>query len=248
LRKLKIGILFTSDDSLQGKFSRDHVKQKAANAKYILGLHGGDLSGSLVTSRSGSAFYRLNMHLKKTEDSNKVSLAASIFSRLINSWCELSLDDKSLVIAPYKSTLNTNIMQPYAHGEVLLSARYSQAIQFKEIDQRIRKTIPRRKYLNSVHFQLDGGLNRDPFEESEKVIEFWNKVKALAGNLDIRITKEHRWSSADICFIGGDKNLLDGFGPIGMKEQDKSEYILRHSLLERALLLSMTLKEISDNI
>jgi len=79
-------------------------------------------------------------------------------------------------------------------------------------------------------------------------MEFWNKVKALAGNLDIRITKEHRWSSADICFIGGDKNMLDGFGPIGIKEQDKSEYILRHSLLERALLLSMTLKEVSDNI
>ena len=71
---MKIGLLLTSDDSLQGKFSRDHVRQKAAKAKYVLGLHGGDLSGSLIPSRSGSAVYRINMHLKKTDDSNMVSV------------------------------------------------------------------------------------------------------------------------------------------------------------------------------
>jgi len=176
-----------------------------------------------------------------------VSVAASIFSRLVNSWCELSMDDNSLVIAPYKTSLNTNIMQPYAHGEVLLSARYSQRDQFKELDQKIRKIVPRRKYADLIHFQIDGGFTRDPFEETEKVMEFWDRIKVLAGKLDIRLTKEHRWSSADICFVVGDVYMLDGFGPIGQKEQDKSEYILRHGLLERALLLAMTLKEISDN-
>jgi D-alanine-D-alanine ligase len=247
LRKIKIGILYTSDDSLQGKFGRDQIIQKASKAKYILGLHGGDLSGSLVTSRSGSAFYRCNMHLKKTDDSNMVSVAASIFSKLVNSWCELSMDDNSLVIAPYKASLNTKIMQPYAHGEVLLSARYSQRDQFKELDQKIRKIPPQRKYAKLIHFQIDGGFSRDPFEETEKVLEFWDRIKALAGKLDIRLTKEHRWSSADICFVKGDNYMLDGFGPIGQKVQDRSEYILRHGLLERALLLAMTLKEISDN-
>lgn len=245
LRKIKIGLLFTSDNSLQGKFARDHVKQKAQKAKYVLGLHGGDISGSLVTSRSGSAFYHCNMHLKKTDDSNMVSVAASVFSKLISNWCELSTDDNSLVIAPYKTALNTNIMQPYAHGEVFLSARYNQMDQFEEVDQKIRKILPQRKYAGKIHFLIDGGLNRDPFVESYKVIEFWNIVKTLAGKLDIRITKEHRWSSADICFVERDNYVLDGFGPIGQKEQDQSEYILRHGLLERALLIGMTLKEIS---
>ncbi|GAI04336.1 unnamed protein product [marine sediment metagenome] len=111
-----------------------------------MGLHGGDLTGSLVTSRSGSASYRINMHLKKTEDSNMVSVAASVFSKLINSWCELSMDDNSLVIAPYKTTLNTNIMQPYAHGEVVLSVRYNALDQFEELDRKIRKVISSRKF------------------------------------------------------------------------------------------------------
>jgi D-alanine-D-alanine ligase len=244
LPKMRIGFLLTSDDSLQGKFARDHVKQKALNANYVLGLHGGDISGSLVTSRSGSAVYRINMHLKKTDDANMVSVTSSVFSRLINSWCELSLDDNSLVIAPYKTTLNTNITQPYAHAEVVLSVRFNELEQFEEVDQKIRKVIPARKYADKIHFQLDGGLNRNPFMQTAKVLDLWNTVKNISSKLDIRITKEHRWSTADICFVGEEKHMLDGFGPIGQKEQDRSEYILRHSLLERSLVLAMVLKEI----
>jgi D-alanine-D-alanine ligase len=185
------------------------------------------------------------MHLKKTDDTNMVSVTASVFSKLINSWCELSLDDSSLVIAPNKTTLETNIMQPYAHGEVILSVRFNEMGQFEAVDQKIYKAIPSRKYASDIHFQVDGGLNRIPFVETEKVLEFWDIVKNISNNLDIRTTKEHRWSTSDICFVEGDKFILDGFGPIGQKEQERSEYILRHSLQERALLLAMTLKEIS---
>jgi D-alanine-D-alanine ligase len=245
LRKMKVGLLFTTDDSLQGKFAREFVRDKSRKAKYIMGLHGGNLSGSLITSRSGSAFYRFNMHLKNTGDSNMVAVAASTYSKLINSWCELSMDDQSLVIAPYKSSLNTNIMQPYAHGETQLSVRYSQKEQFGEVDAKLKKMIPRRKYADSILFQMDGGLSRDPLIETEKIIEFYNLVKGISKNLDIRLTKEHRWSSSDICFADPDGYILDGFGPIGQKIQDKSEYILRHSILERALLIAITLKEIS---
>ena len=247
LKKTKIGILLTTDDSLQGKFAREYVRQKSDKAQYILGLHGGDLTGSLVTSRSGSASYRINMHLKSTVDSNLVSLASGVFSKMINSWCELSINDNSLVIAPNKTTINTNIMQPYAHGEVLLSVRYNDVQQFEEVDQLIRKVIPIKRHSKLLQFQIDGGAKRNPFVETGKVLEFWSIVKQISNKLDIRLTKEHRWSTSDICFVEGDKNMLDGFGPIGQKEQDSSEYILRHSLLERALLIAMTVKEISGN-
>jgi D-alanine-D-alanine ligase len=245
LKKMKLGVLLTTDDSLQGKFAREIVRQKSRKASYVMGLHGGDLSGSLVTSRSGSAFYTFNMHLKKSDDANMVSVAASTFSRLINSWCELSMDDRSLVIAPYKIQMNTNIMQPYAHGEVQLSVRYNQKEQFGLVEQKLKKLIPRKKFGDSIHFQIDGGMSRDPLVESDKSTEFFKLVQGLSRNLDIRIMKEHRWSSSDICFADPSLPILDGFGPIGQKMQDRSEYILRHSLLERALLIAITLKEVS---
>jgi D-alanine-D-alanine ligase len=245
LRKTKIGILLTTDDSLQGKFARDMVLEKSQEAQYILGLHGGDLSGSLITSRSGSATYRINMHLKNTEDSNMVAFASGVFTKMINNCCELSIDDNSLVIAPNQTSLTTNIMRPYAHGETLLSVRYNDPALLTEVDKSIRKTIPGKKYIKQLHFQIDGGAKRNPMVETEKVIQFWDQVKLISNKLDIRLTREHRWSSSDICFVDATKSVLDGFGPIGLNEQDRSEYILRHSLLERALLIAMTIKEIS---
>jgi D-alanine-D-alanine ligase len=245
LRKTRIGILLTTDNSLQGKFAQKIVREKSAGSDYIIGLHGGDPGGSLITSRSGASSYRFNMHLRKTGDSKLVSMAASVFSRLVNAWCELSHDDNSLVIAPYKTTLNTNIMQPYAHGEAILSVRFNDEEQYLKVEQKIRKLIPVRKYADKIHFQIEGGLRRNPFEETQKVIDFYKIVKEIAGKLDVRIMKEHRWSSSDICFVDKNKYILDGFGPVGQKEQDRLEYILRHSLLERALLISITLKEIS---
>jgi len=247
LRKMKIGILMTTDSSLQGQFARPYIKSKSENARYILGLHGGDISGSLVTSRSGSAVYRFNMHLQKTDDANMVTLAASTFTKLVHTWCELSVDDRSLVIAPYRTSLNTNILEPYAHGEVILSVRFNDMALYTSVDNRIRKLIPHRKFTNRILFQIEGGLRRPPMLETASINEFWEKARVTAGKLDIVLRREHRWSSADICFIEKEKQMLDGFGPVGQQEQDKSEYILRHSLLERATLLGVIMKEISGN-
>ena len=136
-------------------------------------------------------------------------------------------------------------MQPYAHGEVELSVRYNQQDQFKVVDQKLKKMVPHKKYANAIHFQIEGGLSRNPLMETEKINDFYSKVKEHSGMLDIRITKEHRWSSSDICFADPDLYILDGFGPIGKKVEGQSEFILRHSLLERTLLIASSLKHIS---
>lgn len=245
LRKLKVGLLFTTDTSLEGKFAQTYVREMSSTARYIIGIHGGDPNGSLITSRSGAAYYRINMHLKETGDANLVAVASSVFTRMIHNWCELSVHEEGLVIAPFKTTMNSNIMDPYTHGEVRLSVRFNDIGQHLLSDKKIRGLIPSRKYAKSILFQLEGGLRRNPFHETEAVEAFWNRVKPIADKLDIRLTKEHRWSSSDICFVDPEKHALDGFGPVGRKDPEKTEYILRHSLLERALLLAMTLKEVS---
>jgi len=67
----------------------------------------------------------------------------------------------------------------------------------------------------------------------------------IAYSLDINLREEHRWSSADICFLEPYQYAIDGMGPIGVKPSDQSEYILRHSLMERAALLAMILAQLS---
>lgn len=240
LRKLKIGILITTDDSLQGRFSQELVKKKAAQASSVIGFHGGGQNGSMVTSRSGAAVYKCVLNLVE-ESADKVARSSVQFSKLVSAWCNLSLDNERLVIAPSNSSFTSNIMYPYAHGEVRLSVRFNDINIFNEVDSKIVQTLPT-KLLKGLEWQIVGGLRRPPMEESENGIAFWNKVKEIATSLDIRITKEHRWSSSDICFVNSAaQNVIDGFGPVGEHTHMGSEYILTHSLQERALLLTMTL-------
>ena len=54
-------------------------------------------------------------------------------------------------------------------------------------------------------------------------------------------TKNIDNESADICLIDENNFMIDGLGPVGIKPPNGSEFILRHSILERAALLAMSL-------
>lgn len=244
LRKIKIGILLTTDDSLQGKFAKSQVMTKSSKAKFIISLHGGDKNGSIVTSRSGNAVYKISTSLLRKEHSEDVAMAASVFYKLINTYCDLSINDEKLVIAPSNMEFRSSIMNIHAYGEAEISVRFNDMDAFNKIDKQLREKIPARKYRNILHFQIEGGLRRPPMPETKTNLDFWNFVKKISQKIDVAITKEHRWSSSDICFIDVNKHILDGFGPVGSKDVGRTEFILRHSLLERSLLIAMTLNEL----
>jgi len=245
LNKIKIGILLTSDDNLQGKFAKNVVKRISNNSKYVLGLHGAFLNGGLVTSRSGAAVYHCQMNLMKTDNAAYVAIASSLFSKLISNWSDFSDAENGLVISPHDLQLESNITEPYAHGSVRLSVRFNDSEQMKLIDTKVKKVIPK-KYKNLIHIQIEGGERRPSMIRSEKVEFLWQIMKTIANKLDINLREEHRWSSADICFVDQSKYTIDGMGPIGSKPSNKSEYIFRHSLIERTLLLAMTLYDLVE--
>lgn len=243
IKKIRIGILLTSDDSLQGKFAQPHVQQISRYAKYVLGLRGASLSGSAITSRSGAAVYACNMNLMKTENAEDVAWAMGFFANVINNLTDLTDTEKGLVVSPWKADMKSNITDHSAHGEVRLSVRFSDPAQVTAIDKKIKKIIPK-KYLKILDFQFEGGIRRPPMERTEKTGRLWESLKEFAGKLDIRLLEEHRWGSSDICFVDKEIPTLDGLGPAGEKTAAKTEYILRHSLLERAALLAMAIHEL----
>ena len=243
LRKLRIGILLTSDHSLHGRFAQNHVAEIANYAKVIIGLKGGGLDASVVTSRSGAAFYTCQMNLEKAEKAQDVSKAVAAFSRLLTGWTELTDESSGLVVAPSEVDIKSNIADHFAHGEASLSVRFNDPEQADIIDKNFRQSA--KKFNRGKRLQIEGNVRRPPMLRSEAVEKMWKRVKDMANRLDIRLVEEHRWSSADICFVDASKPMIDGIGPIGTDITGKDEYILRHSLLERATLLTMLLYDLS---
>ncbi len=245
LRKLRLAVLLTSDDTLQGKFSKDIVKSITSKSKYILGLHGAFLNGGLGTSRSGSAVYHLQLNLKNSNDALEVAKASSTFLKLITDISKLSDHEKGIILAPHLLNVESNITEPFVHGTATLSVRFSNTDQMDEYDKLIKSMVGKKR-SKDYSIQIEGGIRRPSMHKSDKVIKFWNRIKNLSHRLDINLREEHRWSSADICFVQPDKYNIDGFGAAGAKPHKKSEFILRHSLLERSALLALLLSDLAE--
>jgi len=245
LKKIRIGILLTTDDSLQGKFAQPHIVSISRDASYVIGLSGASLDGGLITSRSGAATYSLYMNLKQAEQSEDVAWAMGYFSKVLHSLTELSDTMKGLVVSPWEVEMKSNIADMSAFGKAKLSIRFNEPSQIQLLDQRLARAMTK-KVQAKLDFQTLGGFRRPPLLPNARTGELVNIVKSIAGKLDIRMLEEHRWSSADICFLEKEIPVVDGLGPVGAKKPGKEEFILRHSLLERAALLTLTLHELGQ--
>ncbi len=241
LKRKKIGILMTTDDSRNSSYSRDIIEAKSKCSKAILGIHGAFVDGGLVTSRSGSAFYSLNMTLKKTDDNYDVAKASSIFSKIVSDWSKLSNSENGVIVSPRKISFNSNISEPFVHGELVLSVRFNSLETFEALDKNIRKAIPIKKYKDILDFNFEGGLRRPPMKMNDEDYKLFNRLIDISKQIDIKINEEHRWSSADICLADSTKQRIDGLGPCGVKQNDGYEYIQRHTINEKALLMSLLL-------
>ena len=240
LHRLKIGVLLTTDSSLQNRITWELIRETGQLADVVLGLHGASDVGGAVTSRSGAAVYHCDMHLLEGRSATDAAEAAMMFSRLIAKWSVMTNWDAGIVVSPSHVSMETDINGPSAHADVRISLRFNLLSQMETLDQKIRNLIPA-SYKKKIGIHLDGGQRRPPMEQDDRILDLWKQVKNVADSLDVRFHQEHRWSSADICFIEPGNSRLDGLGPVGVKPAESDEYILKHSLFERSVLVAMTL-------
>ena len=242
LKKLNLGIFLATDTSISGKFSKEIINQKARHANAIIAMHGGNMSGSVVTSRSGSALYHYNVKLTDHSEAETVSLVSRYFHKAVSNITDLSTDDSGVVVAPGMVNFSSNIFKVFAHGKSNISVRFNDMNEFELLDAKINKAVKLPVSLkNKAVIHLEGGVSRPPLNKNEKSDLLYNYLKDIAAKIDAQITEEHRWSSSDICNVNEDVALIDGLGPLGGYDKQKVEFIHRHSLVDRALMLALLL-------
>ena len=241
LRKVKIGILITTDSTLDGRYSKNIIRQKAEHAKRVIAVSGSTKDGGIILSRSGSVSYKLETKLVNKQSTENVSTTAMNFSKTIAAITDISKNDPENVISPFNIQFKSNIFKVYAYGTANLSVRYNSIEKLEEIEQKINKIINVQKRSKIYQIQFEGVHKRPAMVQTKEIEDFYNSIQSIAKNIDVRISKEHRWSSADICHIEEYKPKIDGLGPVGEYTRSGNERILRHSLMERSLLLALVL-------
>ena len=245
LDKKKIGILLTTDSMINNKISAPLIIQKSTSAKYVIGLTGAYLDGGIVTSRSGSSSYNIMMNMVDPSSERNIPQFANNFSKLTNSLLNLSNEEEGVMVFPSIMNFDSNMQTVTAHGKIGLNIRYKNPEQINAIEPKILNLVPKR-YKNSIDVYTSVGDKRPPMLRTEKVEEFWKMVKTTANKMDIRVREEHRWYSADICFVPDENYKIGGMGPVGTKDENK-QYILKYSLIERAALLAMVINNLDQS-
>jgi D-alanine-D-alanine ligase len=239
LKKAGVGILLVSDETIQNPYSGRLIRERTEGCELLVGLHGASVGGGVVTSRAGSAFYTLAVSQKRDLEAGEVARSVGVFSKILGDWSALSDDDRGLVVAPYDVSMHTSIAQGLFHAEAGLSVRFSDPGEFEDLDRRIRKAIPGRKHKKHLEVHFEGGMRRPPRKASGASDGVFAQVKAIADELDVRVEPEHRWSSAGICLAAADLAVVDGMGPCGTKDVHGDEYVLKHTIYERAQILAL---------
>jgi len=241
LKKVKVGILLTTDSNIDGRYSKSIIQQKAELAGKIIAVSGSSVKGGIILSRSGSASYRFETKLVNKHSAENIPATALNFNKTLAAITDISKNDPENVIAPYEIEFKSNIFKAYAYGSAGISVRFNSKSELDLIEQKINKIITQQKRNKVYHIQFDGGQKRPALEKTKENEDFFNVIQSITKKIDVRISKEHRWSSSDICHISNNQPKIDGLGPVGEFLPSNNERIMRHSLIERSLLLALVL-------
>lgn len=98
--------------------------------------------------------------------------------------------------------------------------------------------------LEGTSLEVTGGLNRPPMPCNDTIKATFEKVKAIAANVNIELKAGGTGGASDANFVAPlGIPLLDGLGPTGGESHSEREYIFRDSLVERTKLLAAILRD-----
>ena len=240
LKNIRCSVLLTTDDWLQGRFSKRLVESISEQASNVLGLKQGGLNGAVVSSRSGASSYQIEFIPSKGRREDMSSKIITDLCKRVFAWQKLSNEEEGVIVGVTSIEVGTMFGKAPDHGRVTLSARFNERAKGMKTDGAIRHIAERH---GSSRLQVTGGTKRPPMVFTESCQELYSMACEVARKLEIPITSEHRWNSSDVGFVPEEKPILDGLGPVGGGNYSPNEYIIRSSLIDRASLLAVLIHE-----
>jgi D-alanine-D-alanine ligase len=239
VRRIRCGVLLTTDDTRNGVAGRGVIEELCARARYVIGLKGGDPEGGVVTSRAGRGTYRLESVLPKRRTVTQAAVLAHLY-RTVKAMEELSDAESGMQVAIRRLELDAPFGRAPEKAEAVISVRFKRLEDGQRVEQEIRALAAKRS-SKGVRLRMVGQLHRPPLALDGARQEFFNTVAKVAKSLHVSVAPIHRWHSGDICYVPDAVPAIDGMGPLGGGERTQEEYILRSSLVERAALLAMVM-------
>lgn len=242
LRKIRCGILISTDDSLGGKYSQRLIANHSSNSKFVLGLKWGDLDGGVFSSGYGRDDYRIEIsNIRGTDNTTAFEMIPAVCRRVI-ALSRLSTKESRLRIASMRA--DTSFGRSPDHATIDLVANFVTE-QLGDAAEGQIKHIAKKNNSKYLDVEIIKGTRRNPVVETESTRRLLGIVAEQAERVGIPVRPSNRLISSDVSHVPDDVPALDGLGPLGSGYRHSNEYILRDSMIERALLLSLVIHRCS---
>jgi len=241
LKKIKIGILLISDDSHGGRYSKKLVHNISNNSNYIVDLKWGTANGGIATSCSGITRYHIDMiHVRRPDETIKEVIPD--MCRKVIAFKKISYDYPDARITIPDFSANTSFGRSPEYGKLSLESRYTNIDQGKKFDSEIRK-IAKTKSTSKLDIHVAKQVTRDPVQKTQNIEKFFEVIQKLGKQAEIKINEFHRYASSSLNDVNNNKPMLGSMGPVGADYRTPNEHILRDSLVERGILLALTINK-----
>lgn len=241
LKKIKIGILLISDDSHGGRYSKKLVHNISNNSNYIVDLKWGTANGGIATSCSGITRYHIDMiHVRRPDETIKEVIPD--MCRKVIAFKKISYDYPDARITIPDFSANTSFGRSPEYGKLSLESRYTNIDQGKKFDSEIRK-IAKTKSTSKLDIHVAKQVTRDPVQKTQNIEKFFEVIQKIAKQGEIKISEFHRYASSSLNDVNNNKPMLGSMGPVGADYRTPNEHILRDSLVERGILLALTINK-----
>ena len=235
LKMVRIGILFTPDDNLNSRYSKEIVARCIRSSKHVIGAKYGDINGGIVISCSGTQQYQVDLKCLRTgKNCSNPDVIANISKKNI-AWEKLSETQEGIEVII--DTLKADRSQ----AAVQFTTHYIKRHQLTQLDQEIRK-IADKGNSKDIQMRIRVIGSRPPVADNPENRSFFERVQKLAQLLEVKAEPIHRQISSDICQASEGIPSLGGLGPLGAESGTPDEYILRDSLIDRSALLALIIQ------
>ncbi len=239
-----ITILLSCDEEVGSHSGRPLVEREAANADRCLVIEP-SAAGKVKTGRKGTGTFKLHAHGIPAHaglEPEKGANAILELSRQIEQIHKIAQPDNGTTVNV--TTINggttTNVIPEHAICEI--DVRFSKMAEAERVDAAF-KTLT--AFDDRVDLELSGGINRPPMERTAKVVEMFEKARAVAASFDYDLDETQVGGASDGNFVGAlGVPVLDGLGISGDGAHTLHEHILVSDVAKRATLVTLLLSKI----
>jgi glutamate carboxypeptidase len=235
-------VLFTSDEEIGSRTSRELIEERALQAGYVLVLEPPTDLGSLKTARKGVGGFRLQVNGRASHAGSQPELGISAINELAYQVLEIQkfADQEkgtTLNAGVIKGGTRSNVIAAQAEAEIDVRAWTPE--EAERIERAMKNLQPR---TNGAELFVEGGFERPPLVRTDAIAGLFQQIKQVGELLGLELEEGSTGGGSDGNFTAAlGVPTLDGMGAMGDGAHADHEHILISHLTLRTALLAAAL-------